>query len=70
MYSISTVNKIYEIIFDFRERFGLYSVNFKQSDKKRTPKSSALFFQDIIKNNAIENVQSKKDDDFDISFLL
>lgn len=37
----------------FRQRFGLYFVNFEDPEKKRTPKLSSRFFKNIIQTNRI-----------------
>ena len=37
----------------FREKFGLFHVDFNDPDRKRTPKKSAEVFSRIIKSNKI-----------------
>ncbi|XP_077297967.1 myrosinase 1-like [Arctopsyche grandis] len=54
----------------YTELFGLYRVDFNDTERKRTPKSSAFYYRDVIKDRAVEHVKNKDDDDFDISLLL
>ena len=37
----------------YTQKFGLHKVDFDDPDRKRTPKASALFYRDVIKNNGI-----------------
>ena len=37
----------------YSEKFGVHSVNFKDPSRPRTPKKSAGWFKNVIKNNGI-----------------
>jgi len=39
----------------YTEKFGLYSVDFNDPDRPRTPKDSAAFYASIIEANGFEN---------------
>lgn len=49
----SNVNKF---IFNFSYKFGIIQVDFNDPERKRTPKLSSKFLRDVIKQNAIPNV--------------
>jgi beta-glucosidase/6-phospho-beta-glucosidase/beta-galactosidase len=38
----------------YTEKFGIYQINFTSPLKERTPKKSAFFFQDTIRNWSFE----------------
>lgn len=37
----------------FRERFGIYQVDFEDDDRRRTKKSSARFYREVIERCVI-----------------
>ncbi|CAH2301141.1 lactase-phlorizin hydrolase, partial [Pelobates cultripes] len=45
----------------YRVRFGLHHVNFQEPNRPRTPKRSALYYADVIRNNGIS---LDKEDEF------
>lgn len=52
--------------FYFRHKFGLYEVDFKDPQRKRTPRASARYYANIIKANSLnvplEKVLDSKDE--------
>jgi lactase-phlorizin hydrolase len=41
----------FEWAMGYSEHFGLFSVDFEDSERKRTPKKSSIFYAEVIKNN-------------------
>ena len=44
-------------LFSFRQKFGLFSIDFSTSTLTRTPKASARYYAQIIKDNGFTNSQ-------------
>ncbi|PKA57676.1 Beta-glucosidase 22 [Apostasia shenzhenica] len=43
---------VYELLSEYSSRFGLYHVNFEDSELERTPKLSAFWYQNFLKNGS------------------
>lgn len=41
-------------LFFFREKFGLYEVDFSSPDKTRTPRKSAFIYKEIIRSKKLD----------------
>ncbi|XP_063285464.1 lactase/phlorizin hydrolase-like [Pelobates fuscus] len=60
-YTAWSLMDTFEWNFGYRVRFGLHHVNFQDPNRPRTPKRSALYYADVIRNNGIS---LDKEDEF------
>lgn len=53
-YTVWSLMDNFEWISGYLEKFGLYSVDFKDANRTRTPRASALYYSSVIKDNGFK----------------
>lgn len=49
---------VYEWLAGYTERYGLYHVNLEDSELERTPRLSALWYHDFLKNGSVIKIEN------------